>query len=472
MSLRITHNANSRELRFEYKPGEASTWEELARLNLETGAFESIYNSYGEGFSGQLVNPTDRLYLEIEAESNQVTALGDLKIGGIEIGSYTPPPPPASPENLLGYKLVGQFTEGTDIFRHDFFFTGSATVQSHYFVESNDPSDVDVWTEETYVYTKTGTTTGTIAITDSTGETTDVELSFDSATNGLVMANGRNGNPPNFASGPFTFVEYDPSELPEPPLPVVESSGNTDLLEDDSGYYAGSAETPLVYQGAQFSSRTYAGFTALGVDLVNGTYRVVLYNGSQYYAANFALNGSNSSAWAVVANVPAEEVKLQQDLNSDGYVGIAPPASLAGKAYQFSLGGGYTWTVPMELVFGSTTYDEGFAGSLLDADQPYTYANGVVTTDGGDEIRLTFTSATSGSFEYWEVDEDGFYLEDVGTFNVVTPSLVLKNDWQRSRDNGFAALDKLLEYLASYGGFGCVQCWRAELPVRRWRRCR
>ena len=114
------------------------------------------------------------------------------------------------------------------------------------------------------------------------------------------------------------------------------------------------------------------------------------------------------------------------------YGGIAPPASLAGKAYQFSLGGGYTWTVPLELVFGSTTYDEGFAGSLLDADQPYTYANGVVTTDGGDEIRLTFTSATSGSFEYWEDDEDGFYLEVVGTFNLVTPSLVLKNDWQRS----------------------------------------
>ena len=83
-------------------------------------------------------------------------------------------------------------------------------------------------------------------------------------------------------------------------------------------------------------------------------------------------------------------------------------------------------------MFGSTTYDEGFAGSLLDADQPYTYANGVVTTDGGDEIRLTFTSATSGSFEYWELDDVGFYLEDVGTFNEVTPSLVLKNVWQRT----------------------------------------
>ena len=270
---------------------------------------------------------------------------------------------------------------------------------------------------------------------------------------------------------------------PEPPLPVpvIESYGNTDLLEDGSGYYAGSAETPLVYQGTQFSSGTYAGFTALGVDLVNGTYRVVRSNGSQYYAANFALNGSNSSTWAVVANVPAEEVNLQQDLNSDGYVGIAPPASLAGKAYQFSLGGGYTWTVPLELVFGSTTYDEGFAGSLLDADQPYTYANGVVTTDGGDELRLTFQTATSGSFESWELDEVGYYLDEVGTFNLVTASLVLKNDWQHSEtmdsalstnywNSGLRGIDSLeyndgeLNFVIGDGGYAVAN--QGELEVK------
>ena len=31
-------------------------------------------------------------------------------------------------------------------------------------------------------------------------------------------------------------------------FPVIESSGNTDLLEDSSGYYAGSADTPLIIQ--------------------------------------------------------------------------------------------------------------------------------------------------------------------------------------------------------------------------------
>ena len=36
------------------------------------------------------------------------------------------------------------------------------------------------------------------------------------------------------------------------------------------------------------------------------------------------------------------------------------------------------------------------------------------------------------------------------------------------RDNRFAAVDGLLECLASHGGFGGVQRWRAELPVCRW----
>ena len=163
-------------------------------------------------------------------------------------------------------------------------------------------------------------------------------------------------------------------------------------------------------------------------------YRVVRSNGSQYYAANFALNGSNSSTWAVVANVPAEEVNLQQDLNSDGYVGIAPPASLAGLQIEYEWNDG-TSSVPGQELYGSDGYVQyGFSGSLLERTS-YTYAQGVITyTDWGEEIRLTFSSATSGTFEYYEVDyptPDGG-PNVIGTFTVVTPNLVLKNDWQRT----------------------------------------
>jgi hypothetical protein len=91
LNLRVTHTASSRELRFEYQSVGASGWNELARLNLETGACTSGYWMYGEGFSGQLFSSSERLSLEIDAESGQATQFGDLKIGGIEIGSYTPP---------------------------------------------------------------------------------------------------------------------------------------------------------------------------------------------------------------------------------------------------------------------------------------------------------------------------------------------------------------------------------------------
>ena len=112
----------------------------------------------------------------------------------------------------------------------------------------------------------------------------------------------------------------------------VESSGNTDLLKDSSGYYAGSADTPLIYQGNRVSP-TYpsASFTAVGVDEVNGSYRLVLALGSQYYVANFSLSGSSITTWALVPvnNILAEEVNLQQDLNGDGYIGF----DLTGKHF-------------------------------------------------------------------------------------------------------------------------------------------
>ncbi|MCH2074844.1 MAG: hypothetical protein MK130_08305, partial [Puniceicoccaceae bacterium] len=351
------------------------------------------------------------------------------------VSNVSPPPaPPASPESLVGYKLVGQFTEGSYIYRHDFFFIGAGTLQGHYFVESNDPSFTDDWSEETYTYQKTGATTGILMITNSTGETTDVALTFDSATTGTAVANGRNGNRPNSASGSFSFVEYEDSELPEPPLPVVESYGNTELLEDSSGYYAGSASTPLLYNGRQVSP-TYpsSAFTAVGVDEVNGNYRLVLSNGSQYYAANFSLSGSNTSTWAAVSDILAEEVNLQQDLDGDGHVGTPPPASLAGKSYVFTPLTGRVSSSPKQGTFTADTVNYGFSGNLL-GSYTYSYSNGTVTS-GYDDWRMDFvyTSLTSGTYEEGEVGPDGtFYVESTGTFEEANISLSLQTNWQRS----------------------------------------
>ena len=111
---------------------------------------------------------------------------------------------------------------------------------------------------------------------------------------------------------------------------------------------------------------------------------------------------------------------------------VTPPTSLDGNAYQFSIGGDYTWSVPMELVFSSASYDEGFAGSLMHAAKSYSYANGWVTTDEGDQLRLTFLTASTGTYEFWESDDGALELDEQGTFIEVSPGLALKEDWQHT----------------------------------------
>ena len=128
----------------------------------------------------------------------------------------------------------------------------------------------------------------------------------------------------------YFIIEKDLSGPPvEPPLSVIESYGSTDLLEDSSGYYAGSADTPLFYDGSQYSSNyPYAVFTVLGVDLVNSAYRMVSSYNGQYYAMTFALSGNNSSGLSAVSDILVEEVNLQQDFDGDGHIGTPPPTSV------------------------------------------------------------------------------------------------------------------------------------------------
>jgi|GEM_PF-7068367 len=94
VNLRVRHNAASRDLLFEYQPDGASGWTELARLNLGDGTFAGT-NQYGDGvapISGEVLSASERFAMDVEVEAGQATQIGDLTIGGIEIGSYTPPP--------------------------------------------------------------------------------------------------------------------------------------------------------------------------------------------------------------------------------------------------------------------------------------------------------------------------------------------------------------------------------------------
>ena len=226
----------------------------------------------------------------------------------------------------------------------------------------------------------------------------------------------------------------DPTLPPTPSLAVVESYGNTDLLEDSSGYYAGSASTPLIYNGTQLGP--IARFSALGVDLYNGQYRLVMYYGSQYIVFIFNTSGVSQGFFSGVSDLIAEETKLSQDLDGDGHVGtppIAPPASLAGKSFVVTQLTGGSKSVPDQITFTADTFSYGFSGNLRASGVSYTYSNGTMVYGIEERIDFAFTSSTEGTYEAGEVGPDGtFYIENTGTFEEANISFSLQTNWQRT----------------------------------------
>ena len=213
-----------------------------------------------------------------------------------------------------------------------------------------------------------------------------------------------------------------------PALTVVESYGEVYLLEGDSGYYADHADTPLLYNGMQISSSTYPG--VVGVDIADGTYRVLRYDGSEYYAANFSLNGISSSTWTVVNDLFLDEENLQQDINDDGHVGTPPLSSVANLQFEFIVEDGTVSSKPAQFLFQADGLLEiGFSGSILE-QTTYTYSGGVISlTDWGQELRLDVANDTSGTFEV--IDTSNQDVISSGSFSVVTSTLTKKTDWQR-----------------------------------------
>jgi hypothetical protein len=61
-----------------------------------------------------------------------------------------------------------------------------------------------------------------------------------------------------------------------------------------------------------------------GVELVNGSYRLVLSMLGQHYAKTYSLDGVRTSSLKAISDLVAEEVTMEQDFDEDGYVGTPP----------------------------------------------------------------------------------------------------------------------------------------------------
>ena len=89
VNLRVRHNADSREMLFEYQAVGAGEWSEFARFNLQTGAFSDDGVQVDAG-SGEVLADTLRMSMELDVDSGASTESGDLVISGIQIAVYEP----------------------------------------------------------------------------------------------------------------------------------------------------------------------------------------------------------------------------------------------------------------------------------------------------------------------------------------------------------------------------------------------
>jgi len=319
-----------------------------------------------------------------------------------------------------------------------------ATVDNVRVLRDTPPVDPSADTDGDGLYDSVETNTGVYLSTSDTGTNpNNADTDGDGVNDGDEVSNGT-----------------DPNEAPVPQLPSIESKGNTYLLEYSSGYfarsiYSGSANTPLIYQGRQVSpTYPFAAFTALGVDLVNGTYRLVWSYGSQYYAMNFSQSGSSISALTAVSDILTEEVNLQQDLNGDGHVGplvAGPPASIAG--LELNHGGGVLYFEPQGAYYGGA--QNGHINNKGSWEYSVSSYKGIIILDDLTdtledtrlEIDLRFSSPTAGSFE---VFERGDALEeqprDSGNFTLGARTLLdsVHPDWQYREDFEGASIDGAL----------------------------
>ena len=78
----------------------------------------------------------------------------------------------------VSFSIPAKSSTGT----HEFYILNGVDVAGYYWKTSNDTADVPDWSSERYNYRKTGNSTGSLTIINSSGEPTLLELSFTSST--------------------------------------------------------------------------------------------------------------------------------------------------------------------------------------------------------------------------------------------------------------------------------------------------
>lgn len=189
---------------------------------------------------------------------------------------------------------------------------------------------------------------------------------------------------------------------------VVDGSGVTNLLKIGNNYYLsfpfqGLLGPQLSLGGSPVTVGQFTGWQPLGVEQAAGAYQVVwkLDGSDQYQVWTVGSGGNYASSQTLVGTSTALESlepSFQQDLNSDGTVGIAPRVIES---------------------FGTTELRQVGDAYFLGASGPQLKFNGAAVTPGefpgwspigADAFRVVWKHDGTDEYKIWLIDSGGNYL--------------------------------------------------------------
>ena len=207
------------------------------------------------------------------------------------------------------------------------------------------------------------------------------------------------------------------------PVVVIESAGSTKLDKVGSNFYldpvSGGSGPALKMNGSAVATGQFDPFVPVGVEQTSGGYQVALKNSGTGQVSIWQTDSNgNFLSYAVYAGNSAAlqnlENSFQQDLNSDGVIGVPPtvPPTVTATVIE-ALG-----STKLDLVGSNYYLDPASGGSgptlkyngaAVVTGQFGSYTPvGVEQTAGGYQVALK--DSASGQFSIWQTDSNGNFV--------------------------------------------------------------
>ncbi|WP_247456292.1 M10 family metallopeptidase C-terminal domain-containing protein [Bradyrhizobium sp. 166] len=258
------------------------------------------------------------------------------------------------------------------------------------------------------------------------GNNANYTLSYNASSQTFTISDQRAGSPEGIDK--VTAVEYfhfaDRTIAASSMIPpiVIESAGSTKLDQIGSYYFldpvSGGTGPSIKYAGTPFSASTQVGaWTPVGAEQTADAYQIAwkVIGSDQYSVWNADSNGNYiSSATAIVSGssaiLEAFESSFQQDLNTDGLIGISAASvtmvETAGSTKLDQIGSYYF----LDPVSGGTGPSIKYAGTPFSASTQVGAWTPVGAEQSADAYQIAWKVIGSDQYSVWNADSNGNYI--------------------------------------------------------------